>query len=72
MNTGRIYSILIKMDIWEIKVYIHREQALYNELYSAFEQGREYQGGIIMMYSESDEWGEMVARFELRDKNRKL
>ena len=67
MNTGRIYSILIKMDTWEIKVYIHREPALYNELYSAFEQG-----GIIMMYSESDEYGEKVARFELRDKNRKL
>ena len=59
------------MDTWEIKVYIDREPALYNELYSACEQGREYQGGIIMMYSESDEWGEKVDRFELRDKNRK-
>lgn len=61
------------MDTWEIKVYIHREPALYEELYAAFEQGREYQGGgIIMMYSESDEWGDKVARFELRDKNRKV
>ena len=60
------------MDTWEIRVCIDREPALYNELYSAFEHGREYQGGIIMMYSESDEWGEKVARFELRDKNRKV
>jgi len=58
------------MDTWEIKVNIHREPTLYEELYSAFEEDREYDGGYVMMYSEGDEWGEMIARFELRDKNR--
>ena len=55
------------MNIREIKVCIDKEQALYDELYSALMEYREYDGGYVVQYSESQENGYMVALFTLRD-----
>ena len=50
-----------------IKVIIHEEQALYDELYSAMMEHREYDGGYVMQYTEQHENGLMIATFTLRD-----
>ena len=49
-----------------IKVIIHEEQALYDELYSAMMEHREYGGGYVMQYSEHQVNGQMTAVFMLR------
>ena len=56
------------MSIREVKVCIEKEQALYNELYSAMMDHREYDGCYVMQYSEyrSSE-GQMMGEFILRD-----
>ena len=50
-----------------IKVTIEKEQALYNELYSAMMEHREYDGGYVMQYTEQQENGWTVASFMMRD-----
>ena len=50
-----------------IKVNIEKEQALYNELYSAMMEHREYDGGYVMQYTEQQENGWTVASFMMRD-----
>ena len=51
-----------------IRVSIERERALYDELFSAMLEGREYEGGYIMQCSEHrGNQGQMVAEFMLRD-----
>jgi hypothetical protein len=50
-----------------IKITIHKEPALYDELYSAMAEHREYDGCHIMQYAEYPENGYMVATFMLRD-----
>jgi len=50
-----------------IKVCIKKEQALYNELYSAMMEHREYEGCYVMQYTEHQENGWTVASFSLRD-----
>ena len=49
-----------------IKVIIHEEQALYDELYSAMIEHREYDGGYVMQYSEHQVNSQMTAVFMLR------
>ena len=50
-----------------IKVNIEKEQTLYDELYSAMMEHREYDDGFVMQYTEQQENGLMVATFTLRD-----
>ena len=50
-----------------IKVNIEKEQALYDELYSAMMEHREYDGCYVMQYSERQEHEGMVAVFMLRE-----
>ena len=51
-----------------IRVSIERERALYDELFSAMMEGREYEGGYIMQCAEHRGGeGQMVAEFTLRD-----
>ncbi|MEN8206686.1 MAG: hypothetical protein ABFS24_11820 [Pseudomonadota bacterium] len=53
------------MSIREIKVCIEKEQALYDDLYSAMLEQREYDGCNVMQYSEYQENGQMTAVFTL-------
>ena len=54
-----------------IRVNIERERALYDELFSAMLEGREYEGCYIMQCSEHHGGeGQMVAEFTLRDAKR--
>ena len=50
-----------------INVRVEKEQALYDELYSAMMGHREYEGGYVMQYSERQEHEGMVAVFMLRE-----
>ena len=50
-----------------INVRIEKEQALYDELYSAMLEHREYEGGYVMQYNEYQEGGWTIASFMVRD-----
>ena len=50
-----------------IKVNIEKEQTLYDILYSAMMEYREYDGGYVMQYTEQQENGLTVASFMMRD-----
>ena len=50
-----------------INVRIEKEPALYDELYSAMMEHREYDGCYVMQYSESQEHEGVVAVFMLRE-----
>ena len=55
------------MNTREIKVCIEKEPALYDELFSAMMECREYDGCHVLQYSESEESGWMTAVFMLRE-----
>jgi hypothetical protein len=51
-----------------IKVFIEKEQALYDELMSAMMEHRQYEGGYVMQYNEDrDSEGRMIGKFMLRE-----
>jgi len=55
------------MNTRTIKVSMHRDLALYEELMSAMMEDREYDGCYIIQYSEHQENGYKVAVFMLQD-----
>jgi hypothetical protein len=52
-----------------IRICIRKERSLYDELYSAMEEHREYDGCYVMQYSEYPVDGEMIGQFMLRESN---
>ena len=67
--TDRLHRVIpfLLMATRVINVRIEKEQALYEELYSAMMQHREYDGCYVMQYNEYQEGGWTTASFMVRD-----
>jgi len=55
------------MNTREIRVSMDKEPELYNELYSAMMEHREYDGCYVMQYSEHRDTDGLIAVFMLRE-----